>query len=935
LQFFQEARAALDAAHKREPDDLAIQLAAPRVLMFEPGKGPEKALMLLDNMLAANQKKGREETLPFRLLRLDLLFAQRSEQVVSQLLAATEGIDKWQPQAQAAVWAEVGAKLERLGQLPDAAMCMEKAAKLAPGLLQHRVALFELALKQGDDDAMRAAQKQILELVKSEADPDYAITEAKRLMFAFAANQITKDELQKARTILDAAIKQRPTWANLHVTSGQLALLLEKDTARALKDLDVALENGASNLQALNLQVRLLAELGRFPEARERMKLIPAANWTALLDRNAANVLRAVGEHDLAVDEARKLVDANPQDTSAKVWFAEIATAAKQEEEAEKALQDAVALRPSDPDLWTALLNFYMFNNRAEDVESTLRQAQLELDEEYLTLLTAQQHRLFGRFPQAETILLSAYRDRMDELAVAQRMAEFYLAWGDHMDRLRQTLAEQGAPREQWPAPGSLQQDRAKPYLNRILRAANEGRAPHTDPNVSWARRKAAGLLSLSGDYQDSLKAERLLAGAVESNVATTEGQDLLVEVLNRRGDPASRERIIALLKQIQQQRVLTPQQELLLGKALNDVGQWDECQDHMEAAVTRHPDDPALRVAFVEMLIERREFSAADRWLSRLTNLPSAAIAIPQLRIHLAAARGDKAEARKQLEALTPDLRVLNAKQLQVIRALASLADDVGDHEYALKLMQVVAGREPGNELALAQFVALYGDLDAGLSMLAEQFQNDMDAVLGIAVNVLRARRAEDPAKIDEAVNRMVGQARRDDPDAARRMVMEAETLEVQEKFDEAIAAYKRILARDDVPKDVRAATLNNLAFLLAMTKQELDFALKSVDEAIEIIGPISDILDTRALVHFHRGDYAAAVKDLQLAVKMQTTASKYFHLAEALLGAGDEAAALAAWEEAEARGISADAVPAVEREDFEAAQRKIGALRTQPGNS
>lgn len=933
-RLFKEAREAIVKANSREPNDVSIQLAAPRVVMLDPDSGPANALELLDKIIAKNKARDVEETPPFRLLRVDLLVALNDEQLVNQLHAATAGMEAWNPQQQAMVWAAVGNRFDQLGQLADAQMCLEKAAKLAPGQLPYRVAIFELARKQADDVAMRAAQEGVLEVVKSKSDPDYVLTEVKRMMVAYAANLITKDELKQARTLLDEAIRQRSTWAELYVLSGQLAIMLEGDSAKALKDLDLALENGPTNLNALNLQIRLLAELGRFQEARDRMAKIPEEAWTSILDRTAATVLRKVGENEKAFSEARKLADANPKNAEAQVWFADIASAAKHLDEGEAALKKAVALQPANPDMWTALLNFYMINKKSAEVEETLRQAQLELDEEYLTLLTAQQHRLFGRFAQAENILKSAYKDRLDEPAVAQRMAEFYLGWADQEDSIRQEAANRGAPADKLPPAGAAHRGQAAPYLNRILRAANEDKAKQGDPTVAWARRQAARLFSLSGNYQDSLKAEAMLSAAVENNSATTEGQDLLIDILNRRGDPASRERIVELLQKIQQQRGLAADRELLLGKALNDLGDWDACQKQMEGAITRNPDDAALRVGYVEMLIDRQDFALAERWLPRLTNLPSAAQAIPQLKVRMAAAKGDKAEVRKMLTSMTPALTVLNPQQLQIVHAVGLLADSVGDHEYALQLIAEYSRRVPGNDMELAQFTALYGDLDAGLAMLEQLFPANMDQVLAIMNQVLRTRRATDAAKVDAAVNRMVSKARRDDPEAARRMVLEAESLEIQERFDDAIAAYKAILARDDVPKFVRATAINNLAFLLAMKKQDLDQALEGVNEAIEIIGPISDILDTRALVYLHRGDFADAVKDLQLAVKMGATASKYFHLAQALLGAGDQAGALAAWDKAEAKGISAKTVPGVEVDDFDQTKAKIEAVRAKlPG--
>jgi tetratricopeptide (TPR) repeat protein len=254
-----------------------------------------------------------------------------------------------------------------------------------------------------------------------------------------------------------------------------------------------------------------------------------------------------------------------------------------------------------------------------------------------------------------------------------------------------------------------------------------------------------------------------------------------------------------------------------------------------------------------------------------------------------------------------------------------------VGDAEYALQLMTEYARRVPGHEMDLAMFTALYGDMDQGLSMLKQLFQTNMEAVLTTSLEMLRKRRDEDPEKLDAELGALIERGRRDDPDSASRMVLQAESFEVQQRFDEAVTAYKALLARDDVPHLVRATALNNLAFLLAMKKEELDVALNLVNEAIEIIGPISDILDTRALVYIHRGEFDKAIADLRLAVKMDVTASKYFHLAEALLGAGDEQGALEAWKQAEARGISVEETVFIEQNDLRETKQKIDALRSK----
>jgi tetratricopeptide (TPR) repeat protein len=273
-----------------------------------------------------------------------------------------------------------------------------------------------------------------------------------------------------------------------------------------------------------------------------------------------------------------------------------------------------------------------------------------------------------------------------------------------------------------------------------------------------------------------------------------------------------------------------------------------------------------------------------------------------------------------------------LTADQLAIIHSVALLAKEAGDTEYALDLIKQYSARAAaagGNRAELAYYTAMYGDLKAGMNELKSLFDQDMDQLLGTAVEVYRSRRAEDPEFLDAEVNRLVARALDDDPEAARRMVLQAESLEIQQKFDEAVAAYRKLLARDDVPKRVRATAQNNLSFLLAMMNRDLDQALAGVNEAAQIIGPISDVLDTRGLVYLRRNEIPQAVEDFQAAVKVSATASKYFHLAEALLAANDPDGALAAWKQAQDRGLSIDTVPEVERPDFEKTLQKINALQ------
>lgn len=900
---FLQARDAIKKAYALDPNDPTVQIQAIRLLAQEPDSGPAKALELLDSIV----KKGKDSA-AFRTLRIDLLTAIKDEQLPAQLMAATEGMDDFPDPQKALVWSAVAARFEQLGDIAQARQALEQAVALSPNSLPTRNALFELALKQNDDPGMVAAQEKILEIVKSKSDPGYVLSEVKRRISGFGSNRISKEELEAGRQMLEAAIKQRPQFWELYVAQGQLALVLDNNVDQALKSFEKAFELGASNLNALALQIRLLAERGRVQEARQRMERIPMVNWSAVLGTTAADVLNAVGEKDKAFAEAEKVAKGKPDDPAIQTWFANIAVQAEKADAAEAAMKKAIEINPEDPDAWTRLVTFYLQAKRPNDVERTLREAFLALDDEYLPLLTGKYYELQSRWQEAEDIYLLAYAGREDDPNVARRLAEFYL---------------------QWIAANEGNRGKASVYLNKLLRASYEGKLEPNDPNGQWARRQAAKLLGATGERSDSIRAERLLTSAVEGKTASPEDYDQLVDLLSLRGDPASRQQAIDMLRKVKQLRGgLTPEREIQLGHLLYELGEWDAAKQQMLDVIGKFPNDSRPQTAYASMLIGRKEFDEAELRITRLGGKPELAGPINELRLRLASVRGDKEEVRNMLKAMTPDLTRLTEEQLKFLRGLALTADGAGDHEYALTLLQEYARRAPDAALDLARLNALYGNVDEGLASLRSLAPENMDDSMRVALEVLRKRRSEAPEKLDAEVERIVRSGLRDDPESARRLVLEAEMLEVQEKFDESVVAYKKLLARDDVPTLVRATALNNLAFILALkskTPQDLELALNSVNEAIELIGPISDILDTRALVYLKQEQYPLALEDMKQAVRMNPTASKYYHLAAAQLGAGDAAGAAAAWKQAQDQGIGPDAVSKLEQQDLEGFKKKI----------
>jgi tetratricopeptide (TPR) repeat protein len=175
-----------------------------------------------------------------------------------------------------------------------------------------------------------------------------------------------------------------------------------------------------------------------------------------------------------------------------------------------------------------------------------------------------------------------------------------------------------------------------------------------------------------------------------------------------------------------------------------------------------------------------------------------------------------------------------------------------------------------------------------------------------------------------------MVAAAVREDPESVQRKLIEAQLLEFREQYEQSIQAYQKVLSHSDTSSFVRAMAMNNISFLWALLGQQLEKATDYVNQAEEVFGPIADLLDTRGVIEIARQQYDAAIEHLQLSLQIEPNASKYFHLAQAHLHAGNSREAIRAWDQAIELGLSIEKLAQLEHENFQELAKKIAALRS-----
>jgi tetratricopeptide (TPR) repeat protein len=307
------------------------------------------------------------------------------------------------------------------------------------------------------------------------------------------------------------------------------------------------------------------------------------------------------------------------------------------------------------------------------------------------------------------------------------------------------------------------------------------------------------------------------------------------------------------------------------------------------------------------------------------------------ELTVRLANKRNVQQAARDQLlKVIAPIVasKQLNEQQHQVLLMFAGLLIDLKDLDSAEKIYRDLAQRDPNKWNALAVFLGMYRGVDRCFEYLNQVYQPErIDAILSVALAVVREKRDQIVEKYDPEIQRWLEQGLRENPDSIALLLAKADLYDIQKKYDESAAVYRKLLDKPELTGLRRAMVLNNLSFLMALADSaavdgNVD-PLKLVNEAAEILGPNSDILDTRAVVWNSRGKFKEAIADLTDAVTDTPTASKYFHLAQAHWGAGQKSDALEAWKRAEELGLSRESLNRMEYDKYEQLKRQIDQLR------
>lgn len=924
-KMYPQAREKLIESYKLDPKNLGVRRAAVKLFAADPEQGPVKALKLLDKVVA---DFGDMPIL--RLERADLLTVINDEDLTNQLFSLTEGIDDWSESEKVQLWRGLASKFGRLRNEEARTECLQQVTALSPGDLPSLLELFQVARQAGDDPAMVAAQSQILEVVKSKQNPTWLFTEAHRKLADWRAAGGEGKGLAEAEGLIDQAISKRGEWHELHNLKAQIALA-KNDVRGALASYDKASDYGRQDARAMYQYVKLLMARGRFADALTQMEKITREGRRRILGQDYAECLLRLGRSAEGVVAARSYAEQAPNSASMNLWLGRFLTRAASDSTASKktvaeytaeageAFKKAVENDRSSAEAWLALVGYYAATKDAVKADDTIREAQLSLVEDQNQLLFARCYEIVGRGIDAEAL----YRQTLETAADSERarvsrlLAQFYLS----------------------PAyRGEKKAEKATPLINQVLKDVADGVIAANDPHARWARTTAARLLALKGTYQELRDAERLLSTNVQDGALPIADRLLMAEILAPRPEPVSRMKAARLLEDLGRNQRLAKKSEMNLGKLYFALGEWRKCREKMLDLIAQYPKDPNVRLAYLEMLLQRGgpgEIDLAVRQVKRLQEIAPNDISTREMLARVAYEKGKKREAARALLSMLPKkTERITAKQVPLVMKIARRLIQFEDLDRAEKLYEIVAkvGGVRG-KASYAQFLGEHRDAMKGLEGL-DTLRSEVETtqLMQQGLTILRAtesREGEIPPAAIEQVRGWLKRGLRENPDLMALRLQQSELLDIERKYDEAAEAYRELLGRDDLAGMSRAVVLNNLAYLLALAEKDkasISEASGYVTEAVELLGPGSEILDTRAVIAIADERYSDAIADLKLALIDRPTASKYFHLAAAHSGAGEAAQAATAWEQAVEMGLTRESVNRLEREQFDQMVKQLG---------
>jgi tetratricopeptide (TPR) repeat protein len=785
-----------------------------------------------------------------------------------------------------------------IGERAEAIRLWNQLRAAQPNNLAVRLLLYDLATAAGKDDEMVALLKEIRD-VEGEKGIYWRYGQAGRairLARPKGKEPLSEDgkaHLGTAAALLGQVKELRGAWYRIPALEAEILEIQGPDKIdQAIDKYKEALDQGDRRPWTVRKLVELLNNRGRYPEAGAVLKEL-AGNEADLISvgLGKAIVERMIidKESQGALEIALQAVPPGSKDHRDHIWLGRVYQELKDLDKAKQAYLHAVELNPAAPESWVYLVRFLSATNQKEELAAAMTTAEQKLDPERKAFALAHLHETLGNLEKAEHFNLEALKSRATDPAMLQNVVMFYQR--------------------------SNQLSKTEPHLRALL--AQLDKTPDQAGAASWSRRSLAVVLALGnpGNHRKLLEAKTLLDANDKKPVQPVEDKRARALLLSTH--IAYRAEAIDLHQQLPK---LDPAERLRLAQLHDADGHWHKAVEHLNRVLSETRKDKgglyyaALAYYARGLLAKDKKFAEVGQLVQSVDGEMAKAFFVKDLRARVLKGQGKDAEA---LQLLTDHAQSTPADRLLV----AGLLDQLGHLKPAEAMYREHIKDKPAplSHLALAEFLGRGQRTGEALKECAQALAlGGSERAPGVAVAVVRASKSPKPffAEADKLIEDCLAKSANPIPVLLAR----ADLRDQQGKYDESIKAYVQILKHNAE----HAVALNNLAWILTYSGGDKELALKHINLALELLGPLPELLDTRGTILLHMDRGRDAVADLQTAISLGASPIRYFHLAQAHLKTANREDAMEALRLATELGLRESQLHPLE-------QKSLGDLRKE----
>ena len=743
-----------------------------------------------------------------------------------------------------------------------------------------KIQLFDLARKSDNEQKM-TAQMQRLNKELGPSSPEYRYCLATKNVWEYSKKPDNPEKLTLAKEQLNIAGQLRPTWVYIPRAQAEIAIL-EKDYDAAISYLNRVDQIGTLTTQQLNLLIRLLYLKNRDADVKALIQRKREANLAVDAAMMSVEALANSGEGDEAVRRGSEIIDpSNPKDY---LWIGHIALRAKDYRKAEDAFKHVTEIAPENPNGWLSLLQVLKMQNMDVNQDEFIGKIREAVPEAKLPLCLAKAYQLFGNAKEAEQTFQQAVNLDPNNLEVLFSISQFYMC--------------------------TTHPELAIPYLKKMstqITSDNRLNVDTKNQQLAWTRRSLAQVYSGMGNYDLQTQGLQLIEENLSRQPDSLEDMKVKAILLAARHNPEDNQRAIEIFDTIStlSSRELFVLAKLYFVQSFNPstISMKEKCQSVMNDLVSSNENNVEYLTEFIDMLFAQN--TAADTIASYVDRLESI----------LGANHPQASYYRLRLFLLTPNSRQIQewlkenlpkqvtAQNVEFLHKSAIALEKAEQIEASKSLWTLLTNSKPEY---IPQFLLFISRQQGFTQAFAYLQANEAKITQNEQLNLIYSacRHAKTTVTKDEfkQINEYVKVLFRDDPDALEVQVFKAQILELQGKYDDAIAIYNKLL-EEPFSAAQTASIENALAYLLALTGKDVARAVALIDEAVEKFPTDLNLRDSHAVVYMNtkeRNKTDQALADLKSVVASGNSGMYQFHLAKLYLVRSNPNAAKIAFEEA-----------------------------------